>query len=163
MKQNWDDIKRLLIHCGLIKNSTTSNGYLVVEPKWDEFCQDFPRLTKLQFVISRNASEPKQYHPCLGKLLYGSPIKQNNAILKKHLAFEELSYKNAADQKLTKLINNHIIKLDDIYTNMSANIPIPPSTHEESPFNITPSKDVTSSPVDSSPPPPHLPIQPTDP
>ena len=164
MRQKWADIERLMIHCGLLKkNSKTSNGYLIIEPKWDEFCQDFPGLSKLHFVISRKQGEPKQYHLCLGKPLFCSPTKQNNAVLKKKFAFEELSYKNAADRKLTNLINNHITKLSSMYDDMSAQTPIPPSSYEESPSNITPSNDATPSPADLSPPLSQQPIQPTEP
>ena len=50
IRQSWDDLMSLLLHCGLIKkNGTASNGFDIISSKWHEFRDEFPPLTKLHY------------------------------------------------------------------------------------------------------------------
>ena len=86
IRQTWADIMSLLIHCGLIKkNSTASNDFDIISPKWHDFCREFPPLSKLHFCEYRKYGETCKYFICLGVPLFGSPAKQYKAIRQKKL------------------------------------------------------------------------------
>ena len=64
---------------------------------WDRFVQNMLIYVKLHFVATKTQGEVRQYHVCLGKPIYSSPLNQVKAISSKK-SFKELTYPDLADR-----------------------------------------------------------------
>ena len=93
IRQSWEDIISLLIHCGLfLKNSMASNGFDIISAKLYECCDSFPPLTKLHYGEYKKRTELKIYYLCLGLPLYSNPAKQIKAIRQNKLYLKSLHF-----------------------------------------------------------------------
>ena len=90
-----------IAHSGLLEQK--GEKIEVMAQNLDYFVQNMAMHVKLHYAATKPRGEVRQYHICLGKPIYSSPLKKVKAISTRFFLIEELVYPDLVHRSLPYL------------------------------------------------------------